>query len=196
MSSKIVLASGSPQRRSLLDALGVEFEVIVPDVEEVVTGDPEEIVMRNARAKAQAVWALTGKGTTVIAGDTEVLIEGSALGQAADAREARSVLSLLSGRGHEVMSGLVVMGPELDQQGEGRIREGTERSTVRFRDVSSALTEAYIASGEWAGRAGAYAVQGLGSALVEEISGDLSNVIGLPIGLLLELAPELGTQPT
>ncbi len=187
---KVVLASRSPQRRALLAALGCEFDVVEPHVTEVTEGDPAEIVLENARWKASSVAARVREGTLVIAGDTEVAIDGVALGQPEDGDEAEAMLRRLSGREHEVVGAIALLGP--DAPGDRlSTREGSVATTVRFRDVGGPELAAYLGSEEWRGRAGGYAVQGLGSALVEEIRGDVSNVIGLPIPLLLELAPEL-----
>ncbi len=180
----IVLASKSPQRKALLEALGIEFDVVVPEIEELIGGEPHELVRENALVKAQAVAGLVEKGTTVIAGDTEVILDGRPLGQPADEAEAREMLVALSGRRHEVLGGVAVIASEEEAV-------GVEASRVRFRQLAEAEIDAYMASGEWQGRAGGYAIQGLGSALVEEVKGDLSNVIGLPVALLLRLAPEL-----
>ncbi len=149
-----------------------------------------DLVLENARWKAAAVAAKQKPGTLVIAGDTEVVIDGRSLGQPADEAEAREMLERLSGREHEVLGAIALLGPE-EEQGRPRTREGTENSTVRFRQLEPQLLDTYLASGEWRGRAGAYAIQGLGSALVEAVEGDLSNVIGLPLPLLGRLAPEL-----
>jgi nucleoside triphosphate pyrophosphatase len=189
--SKLVLASGSPQRRALLDALGLDFEVIVPVIEEEVEGEPRELVVRNARRKAEAV-ALRVDDILVIAGDTEVVIDGEVLGQPGNEAEARSHLERLSGREHHVLGGLVLLESSAGDAPEPRT--GVDVSTVAFRELEPALLEAYLASGEWRGRAGSYAIQGLGSALVDVVRGDVSNVIGLPVGLLLRLAPELVTS--
>jgi septum formation protein len=184
------LASRSPQRKALLEALGLSFKVIVSEVEESSEGDPRQVVVENALAKARAVAGRRRQGTLIIGGDTEVVIDGSALGQPADAREARWCLEALSGREHEVVGGLALLGPERDKDGF-RERSGVAVTRVRFAKLSGDLVDAYLACGEWEGRAGGYAVQGLGSALVEEIEGDVSNVIGLPVSLLASLAPEL-----
>jgi septum formation protein len=174
----------------LLEAFGVEFETVVPAVEELREGEPREVVAANALRKAEAAAGKPGKGTLVIACDTEVVVEGRVLGQPADEREARWCLQALSGRRHEVLGGLALLGPELTETGL-RVREGVDSSAVSFADLSPSLVEAYLASGEWRGRAGGYAVQGLGSALVAGIEGDVSNVVGLPLRLLATLAPEL-----
>jgi septum formation protein len=187
---RILLASGSPQRKALLKALGVDFRAIPAEVEETTEGDPQELVLANALAKARAVAARRRHGTLVIAGDTEVVVDGRALGQPAFEGEARWCLETLSGRTHEVVGGLALLGPDR-VDGELELRTGTESSRVTFGTLGPKLIDAYLASGEWKGRAGGYAVQGLGSAMVAGIEGDVSNVIGLPVGLLLRLAPEL-----
>ena len=145
-------------------------------------------MLENARWKASSAAALVRPGTLVIAGDTEVVLDGRALGQPADENEARSHLEALSGREHQVLGGLALLGPESEDE-RPRARQGVAETTVRFRELDPPLLETYLASGEWKGRAGAYAIQGLGSALIDSVSGDLSNVIGLPISLLFELEP-------
>jgi septum formation protein len=207
----VLLASGSPQRSEILTKLGVEFEVVVPGVEELSAGDPETLVVENARRKAWAVSraggavggpapeeasAIAGGGgspaatgparqsTYVIACDTDVVLDGEVLGKPADERDARRYLDRLSGRAHEVMSGLVVLA-------DGEERSGLERTTVVFKDLGEREKERYVAFGEWRGRSGGYAVQTLGSSLVERLEGSVSNVVGLPVGLLADLAPEL-----
>ena len=182
----ILLASKSPQRRALLEALGLDFEVQVPEIEEEAEGDPRQLVVRNATRKAEAV-AAGHPDTLVIAGDTEVVIDGEVLGQPESEDEARAHLQRLSASEHHVLGGLALIGPGGDQEP----RTGVDVSTVAFRELDDALLTAYLASGEWRGRAGSYAIQGLGSALVDIVRGDVSNVIGLPVGLLLRLAPEL-----
>lgn len=179
---RVTLASGSPQRREILSKLGLEFEVIVPGVEELVEGDPAELVVENARRKARAV-AVAPEGT-VIACDTDVVLDGEVLGKPADAEEARAYLDRMSGRPHTVMSGLVV-------RAGGEERSGLESTTVAFKSLSDAEKERYVAFGEWRGRSGGYAIQTLGSTLVARIEGSVSNVVGLPVGLLFELAPGL-----
>ena len=181
---KLILASGSPQRRALLSALGLDFEVRPPGLDEETDGEPRELVERNAIRKAETI-AADAKDAIVIAGDTEVVIDREVLGQPANEEEARAHLERLSGREHHVLGGLAVLEPGSDP------RTGVDVSTVAFRELEPDLIAAYLASGEWGGRAGSYAIQGLGSALVDVVRGDVSNVIGLPVGLLLRLAPEL-----
>jgi septum formation protein len=180
---RLTLASGSPQRAEILRKLGVEFEAVVSGVDELSGGDPEVEVLENARLKAQAV----ARDGMVLACDTDVVLEGKALGKPVDAPEARSYLDRMSGRAHEVLSGLVVLA-------NGEERSGLERTTVVFKALSESEKERYVRFGEWQGRSGGYAIQTLGSTLVERVEGSVSNVVGLPVGLLFELAPELFVQ--
>jgi septum formation protein len=140
-------------------------------------------VLANARRKAAAAQAADA---LVIGCDTEVVIDDRVLGKPADEAEARGFLQLLSGRPHEVLSGLALLGPE-----QGQVREGVARSVVTFEALDGKRIDAYLDSGEWRERAGGYAIQGLGATLAERVEGDLFNVIGLPVELLFELAPEL-----
>jgi nucleoside triphosphate pyrophosphatase len=159
----------------------------VPEIEEETEGEPRDLVVWNATRKAEAV-ASEAPDALVIAGDTEVVIDGEVLGQPQDEAAARAHLERLSGSEHHVLGGLALIGPEA-----GEPRTGVDVSTVAFKELDRPLLDAYLASGEWRGRAGSYAIQGLGSALVDIVRGDVSNVIGLPVGLLLRLAPELLT---
>jgi septum formation protein len=179
LTERLTLASRSPQRRAILEQLGVGFTAIAPDADELAEGDPRELVLENARRKARAV-----EGELVLGVDTEVVIDGRALGKPAGAGEAAELLRRLSGRGHEVMSGIAL-------RAGGEERSGVAVTQVRFRDLSQVLMDWYVESGEWRERAGGYAIQGRGAALVEGIEGDYWNVVGLPVPLLLELAPEL-----
>jgi septum formation protein len=181
---RITLASGSPQRSEILRKLGVEFEVVVPGVEELTGGDPEVEVVENARRKARAV---AGPARLVIACDTDVVLDDKALGKPASAVEAREYLDRMAGRAHIVMSGLVVLV-------DGEERSGLEKTMVVFKDLDEATKERYVRFGEWRGRSGGYAIQTLGSTLVERIEGSVSNVVGLPVALLVELVPELLEQ--
>jgi nucleoside triphosphate pyrophosphatase len=170
----VILASGSPRRRAILEQLGIAFEVVVPEVEELTHGDPRALVLENARRKAAAV-----TGELVLGADTTVALDGAILGKPRDEDEARSFLTSLSGRDHEVWSGIAL-----------NDRAAAVRTAVTFRDIAG-LIDWYLATGEWEGKAGAYAIQGRGAALVERIEGDYSNVVGLPIPALLKLMPDL-----
>ncbi len=175
----LILASSSPRRRAILEQLGVAFRVEAPDVVELTEGEPRQLVVRNALLKLRAV-----PGARVLAVDSMVVWDGRAHGKPADAAEARRWLRELSGRWHEVMGGIA-----LRDEGEERTELAVTR--VRFRELSDADIERYLASGEWRDRAGGYAIQELGAMLVEGIEGDWFNVVGLPVPALLRLAPNL-----
>jgi septum formation protein len=172
----LLLASRSPQRRAILEAIGVPFRAIDLDVEELETGPAEEVALTNARRKASAGGEHARPGETVIAVDTVVTLDDRIWGKPGSDDEARQTLRALSGRTHEVVSGIVV--------GE---REGVERTRVTFHDLDEAAIDWYAASGEWRGRAGGYAIQGRGGVLVARIEGDYLNVVGLPVGRLAQL---------
>jgi septum formation protein len=179
LAERIVLASGSPQRRAILEQLGVDFRAEVPDVEEVADGDPRALVVENARRKALSV-----EGDRVLGVDTAVVLDGRAFGKPADAEEAEILLRRLSGRTHEVISGMA-----LRERGGDRVEVTVTR--VRFRLLEQHDIDWYLESGEWRERAGGYAIQGRGAALVAEIEGDYWNVVGLPVPALVELLPDL-----
>lgn len=171
----LVLASASPQRRAILEQLGIEFTACPAEIDELTTGDPHHVVIENARRKARAV-----EGDLVLGCDTEVILDGRVFGKPADEAEARSFLRRLSGRMHEVYGGIVL-------RRDGDEQTGVCVTKVHFRALESAEIEAYVASGEWAGRAGGYAIQGKGAALVAGIEGDFWNVVGLPVPELVRL---------
>jgi septum formation protein len=175
----LTLASASPQRRAILAQLGVDFEVVVPEVEELTDGDPRSTVVENAVRKARAV-----EGDPVLGADTEVVLDGHVFGKAGSEEEAELFLRRLSGRTHEVWGGLA-----LRRAGDERTASAVTR--VRFRRLEAADIAWYLGTGEWRERAGAYAIQGRGAALVEEIDGDFWNVVGLPVAELVKLAPQL-----
>ncbi len=183
---KPVLASASPQRTAILTQLGIDHLVDVADVEERMEGDPREIAEANARHKAQTV-AKRHAFVPVIGSDTIVVLEGGEiLGKPADLDEAREMLGRLTGTTHTVVSGLAIVGP-----GRIAIRSGVAETTVSMRTLDADALERHLAHGEWEGRAGAYAIQGRGAGLVTEIQGDYLNVVGLPVALMAQLAPEL-----
>ena len=175
----ITLASRSPQRRAILTQLGVEFRVVEPDVHEAEEGDPRWLVVENALRKARSV-----SGERVLGVDTDVVLDGRVFGKPASAESAREQLLALSARVHEVWSGIAL------REG-GAERTAASVTRVRFRAVDPPLLDWYLRSGEWEGRAGGYAIQGRGAALVESIEGDFWNVVGLPVPELLRLAPDL-----
>jgi septum formation protein len=168
----IVLASVSPQRRAILEQLGIPFEVVAPDYEETGS-DPLE----HAAGKARSVEA----GERPVLGvDTIVVCDGRALGKPADAAEAEQMLETLAGKTHEVVSGLCLRTPAWEELHRDVTR-------VTFRPLTARDLATYVSSGEWEGRAGGYAIQGLGAALVEQVEGDYLNVVGLPASLLVRL---------
>jgi septum formation protein len=178
----LVLASTSPQRRAILEQLGIPFEVVPPRYVEERHADGargQEIVERNARGKARSV--ANGAGERPVLGvDTTVVCGARSYGKPATAEEAAEMLETLSGQDHEVVSGLCLVTP-----GWEIVEHDVTR--VRFRSLTARDIAAYVASGEWEGRAGAYAIQGLGAALVSRIEGDYLNVVGLPAVLLVRL---------
>ena len=177
---RLILASTSPQRRAILTSLGVDFEVVVPTYDEVpIPGTPEQVVMERALGKALSVAAQTD-GRPVLGVDTEVVIDdGDVLGQPATAEEAQAMLTALAGREHRVISGIALLGEQ--QQVVSAV------TTVRLRQLRDEEIVAYVAQGEWQGRAGGYAIQELGAELVAAVDGDYFNVVGLPVSRLSEL---------
>jgi septum formation protein len=175
----LILASSSPQRKAILEQLGVDFRVEVPEVEELVEGDPREVVAENALRKARS-----SSADTVLGADTAVVLGARVLGKPADQAEAGAFLQALSGSTHEVMTGIAVVENQA-------VRSDVAVTRVRFRELDRATLDWYLATGEWHGRAGGYAIQGRGAALVESIEGDYFNVVGLPVPALLALVPDL-----
>ena len=169
----LVLASTSPQRRAILEQLRIPFDVVAPDFEEVDGTSPLE----RAAGKARSV---DGGERPVLGVDTEVLFDGELLGKPANATEAEAMLEALAGRTHEVVSGLCLRTPAWEELHE-------EVTHVTFRSLTPRDLAHYVASGEWEGRAGGYAIQGLGAGLVERVAGGFLNVVGLPGSLLVRL---------
>jgi nucleoside triphosphate pyrophosphatase len=163
--------------------VGVPFTVRVPEVTERRQGEAVALTLANALAKARAVQR-PGEAETVLGCDTVVTLDGGIFGKPADRREAELMLRTLAGRTHEVVSGLVLL------SGEER-REAHARTSVSFRELDEGLVRWYLEREEWQGRAGGYAIQGAGSALVRSLDGDYENVVGLPLASLLDICPEL-----
>jgi septum formation protein len=182
-SRKLVLASRSPQRRAILDSLGVDFEVRATDVLEEDDGVPRAVAEENALRKAVAGRATPGE--VVLGVDTLVAIGIEIWGKPPNEEAARETLRRLSGRTHEVISGVALV------EENGSVRAATEITKVTFRPLDDRTIEWYLSSREWEERAGGYAIQGRGGALVERIEGDYLNVVGLPVGTLLGLWPDL-----
>ncbi len=183
----IVLASASPRRRALLEALGIEVTVQVSKVAESLEGAPEAVVLRNAVAKRDDVARRIAQSAIVIGADTIVVLEGQIMGKPADLAEARGMLGLLSGKRHEVLTGVAVVNTETGQEAEG-----LERTAVTFRTLSEEHIAPFVETVRPLDRAGAYTVDGPGSLLVARYEGCYQNVLGLPIVLLDTLLGELG----
>jgi septum formation protein len=162
----------------------VSFEVRVPQIEELASGPPHEVAVENAYRKANAVRNQGVEGR-VLGVDTVVALGGSIYDKPADRDQARATLGALSGRRHAVVGGLCLIGSG------GRVRSAAATTAVMFRALEAHLLEWYLDTGEWRERAGAYAIQGRGAALVKSIEGDYLNVVGLPVALLLDLEPGL-----
>jgi len=177
------LASTSPQRRAILEQLGIPFELAMPDYEEHDAPDADvvELVRRHAAGKARSVGEPDER--PVLGVDTTVHLDGRVFGKPSDYEEAEEMLETLGGRTHEVVSGLCLRTPGWEVVEH-------EVTRVSFRPLTARDLAAYVASREWEGRAGGYAIQGLGAALVERIEGDYLNVVGLPAALLVRLLSE------
>lgn len=185
MEARLVLASASPRRAALLRALGIPFRVVVSGVDESLRAGEDGAVAaeRLARAKASSV-ALTS-GLPVLGADTVVVCDGAILGKPESAEDAARMLGALSGRTHEVVTGVALAAA-------GALRSGIEQTTVRFASLSEEQIAWYVATGEPFDKAGAYHVDGGGAAFIESVSGSPSNVAGLPLRLVLRLAREAG----
>lgn len=166
----------------------MSFTVRPADIREIDHGDPEEVVLENALRKARAVResdvGAAEAGKTILGVDTLVSLGQAIYGKPAHASAARETLTTLAGRTHTVLSGVALL-----HGAEERV--AVARTRVGFRECSAALIDWYISTDEWRGRAGGYAIQGAGAALVREIHGDYENVVGLPVATLLDLCPEL-----
>jgi septum formation protein len=194
---RLYLASSSPRRSVLLAAAGVPFEVVETDAEEEDHDlDPHDLARRNALAKARGaqVEPAPPAGSFVLGADTVVVVDDSILGKPEGVQEARSMLELLSGRTHDVITGVALL--RLSEAGEPPAEWSAACATlVHVRALGSAELQAYLDTGEWRGKAGAYAIQGIASLLVQGIQGDHSNVVGLPLSLVGDLLREAGFDP-
>lgn len=180
---RLVLASASPRRSELLASVGLDFDVVPADIDEsVAPGEaPAGYVARLSREKAAAVAGRVGIDALVVAADTTVDIGGQILEKPADSADARRMLRLLSGTTHLVHTGVTVASTT------GPAETNVVETAVRFVEITDALVDWYVATGEPFGKAGAYAIQGAGAALVERVDGSVTNVIGLPLAETLHL---------
>lgn len=216
----LILASKSPQRRQILEQIGIEFEVVDSAAEEIEAGEPRDVVVANALLKARAGAAARelNPGDLALGADTVIALEGEVIGKPPDADAAKAVMRRLAGREHEVLGGIAVIGGGAREgssdaqagdggaqaEGGGAQVEGggvngahaDERCScvatrVRFRPLTDAEIDRYVATEEWRDRSGGYAIQRRGATLVERIEGDYLNIVGLSVVELLRLAPEL-----
>lgn len=188
-SSPLILASASPRRRDLLERVGLAIEVQPADVDEAAHAgeDPAAYVTRIARAKAMAI--ARPRGRWVLAADTTVTIDGAILAKAETPEEASAMLRPLAGRTHQVLTAFVLLG---DRDGQPWLREELVTSDVEMVDFDADTLADYVASNDWRGKAGAYALQGIAAALVREVRGSVTNVIGLPLAEVLAALREVG----
>ena len=177
-SRSILLASGSPRRRALLEAAGFDVEVRSPDVDEAWPGgDPGAAAIALARRKLDAVTSAR-TAPLALAADTVVVLDDEPLGKPASAAEAAAMLGRLSARPHQVITGFVVSTPD-------QTHDAAVRTEVRFRALTGSEIDRYVASGEPFDKAGAYGIQGLGGALIDTVHGSYTNVVGLPLAEVL-----------
>ena len=183
MPRRLILASSSQRRKELLTLMGLDYEVFSPDVNEDGEGLPGEVVLLHARKKAQAT-ALVYPDDIILAADTIVYAMKEILGKPKDLTDAARMLRLLSGKVHQVYTGVCLVSGE-------KLLEGTAVTDVLFSRMTQEDIAFYCASGEPLGKAGAYAIQGLGSMFIEEISGSYTNVVGLPTTLVRRMLQDI-----
>ena len=183
---RILLASASPRRAELLTAAGLDFDVLPPDVDETrLAGEaPDAYCLRLARAKAEAV-APAAQGRVVVAADTIVVVGKNVYGKPVDEPDARRMLEALSGRRHEVLTGVAVLAPG------GPVAVALDRTVVEFSLMTAGDIAWYVASGEPMDKAGAYGIQGLASRFVARIEGAYSTVVGLPVATVYRLLRDI-----
>lgn len=184
----LVLASASPRRTDLLGRTGLKFRVRTPEVDEVPPpgAAPRDSVLAVARRKADAVRKVVEELDFVLAADTSIVLAGRLIGKPRDAEDAKRILATLSGQTHEVLTAVVVDAPQ------GRRFEDVVSTEVTFAELTPEVIEAYVATGEPLGKAGAYAIQGEGRSLVAGLKGDYTNVVGLPVRRTIELLQQAG----
>lgn len=189
--SRLVLASSSPRRREILGRLTDTFTVTPADIDETPRDGEAAVdyVVRLAKEKALAVAA---PGTVVVGADTSVVLDGEILGKPADRADAASTLRRLAGRSHEVVTGIAVV--VVDDDGVASTTSGHERSEVRVAELTDAVIEWYVATGEADDKAGSYGLQGAGGLFADHVTGSVSNVVGLPMGRLHELFTAAGVD--
>ncbi|MGD2201568.1 MAG: Maf family protein [Candidatus Bathyarchaeota archaeon] len=186
---KIVLASTSSRRATLMEGMGLAFEVADPgNLREIREGEPTSLVRGNAVMKVRAVASGREEGI-VVGADTVIVLDGIVLGKAGSRAEAKSMLRALRGREHRVLTGLAIL-----DAGTGREASEVVETKVRMRPLSDGEVEAYVSTGEPLGKAGGYAIQGLGGSLVEGFEGSFNNVVGLPLSRLRKMLGDFGVD--
>ena len=178
---KLILASGSPRRSEILDSVGWEFSKHPPEIDESERPgeSPEDYVIRLAKEKAEVVASLY-PGSTILAADTTVVIDGQIIGKPVDHDDAKRMIRLLAGNWHEVLTGVAVVN-------DGETRSAIERTRVKFHEMNDAEINFLALRGDPLDKAGAYAVQAQAALFIEGIEGDYWNVVGLPISLVYRL---------
>lgn len=177
---KMILASGSPRRRQLLEQIGIEPEIRPSTIEEKVTSaDPQEVVMELSAQKAEDVAARADGGAMILGADTVVAVDGEILGKPEDDQDAMRMLRLLQGRSHQVYTGVTLI---LKEEGKSRGATFAEKTEVFVYPMTEEEIQAYVCTGEPRDKAGAYGIQGKFAAYIKGIHGDYSNVVGLPVG--------------
>lgn len=188
----IILASGSPRRRELLEQIGVSFRVLPSQAEETISAkDPGKAVEELSSLKCRDIYEKNQGDVLVIGADTVVAAEGKILGKPSDDEEAVSMLRSLQGRTHEVYTGVTLM---LREQNKERCRTFHEKTEVSFYPVEEEEILAYVKTGEPADKAGAYAIQGKSAVFIKEIHGDYNNVVGLPLARLYQELKSMGIE--
>ncbi len=178
---RFILASASPRRKEILEGIGLAFEIITADIDETCWdfSNPENSVSMLALEKGRAVRPKAGDDCVIIAADTVVCVDGNVMGKPRDFKDAEEMLFALSGRAHEVITGVAVLGGEKE-------KTFYEKTEVFFKNISAGQIKEYIKTGEPMDKAGAYAIQGLGGLFISGIKGDFQNVVGLPLSALHE----------
>ncbi|RQV98277.1 septum formation protein Maf [bacterium] len=185
---RLTLVSASPRRKELLLAAGYSFDVAPAHVTEIWSDrDPVKLAIHNAEKKVRASDFFGNREKVLIGADTIIAFDDQVFGKPVGIESARRMLTTLSGRTHQVITGICLSGPDPDSEDECTLVSSAAVSHVKFRVLSPVLLKEYLDSSEWKGKAGAYAIQGLGAKLVDKLTGDYENVVGLPMTLLKDV---------
>lgn len=178
MKSRLILGSSSPRRKELLEKVGLEFDIVKPDIDEIILSNekPSEFVVRIADEKAKKVNSLISGNKTIIAADTVVVINNEILGKPINDKDAADMLNKLSGKVHSVFTGFAIL-----NSNNGVMYTQAVETLVKFKVLNQNEVQGYINSNEYKDKAGGYAIQGIGSFMIESINGSYTNVVGLPL---------------